>query len=804
MQSTDELLRALSLEEKASLVAGADFWHTQAIPHLGIPAILLADGPHGLRVNKGDSEAAGLNESHPATCFPTACSLAASFDRDLLREVGEALGEEAIEQNVSVVLGPGVNIKRHPLGGRNFEYFSEDPYLAGELAAAMINGTQSKGVGTSLKHFACNNQERARMLNDSIVDERSLREIYLQAFEIAVKKAQPWTVMTSYNKLNGTYASESPYLFTQVLRDEWGFKGLAETDWGATNDRVKAVAAGIDLEMPYSGPKNAQGIVAAVQAGELAEEALDACVKRVLHLLQKAVENPKGQPGDAAAHDALARKAAAQSAVLLKNNGVLPLSTAETWAVIGRFAEEPRYQGSGSSRVNPKKLTSVLDALREAAIPFEYAPGYHLDDAADSSAYLNAALQLAQEHENVLLFVGQPDAYEAEGYDRHGIMLPEVQEELIRQLTQVNPRAVVVLMAGGVLRMPWLEAAGAVLLLGLGGQAVGAAAVDLLSGKVNPSGKLAETFPFAVEDVPAAANFGDRWQTQYRESLFIGYRYVDAAGIKVRFPFGYGLSYTSFEYSDLQMEELDLYSDPRIELSLKVTNTGAVSGQEIVQVYVLSPQSTVFKAPKALRGFAKVFLEAGESKELRFTLGFRDFAYWDSGLTDWNLEPGSYQILVGASSQEIRLSANLELPGKAASMEADLREAAPEYYSVGPGWQPSEAGFRALYGKEIPEDTPQRGTIGMNTTLGDIEHTLIGKLIKSYGERTIRNMSPGDDEASRAARKAMAAMIYDMPLRSMTMNGVPGTVVDGLLDLLRGRVFSGLGSLLKSLFTRKA
>ncbi len=800
MKPIEELLEQLTLQEKASLLAGSDFWNTKAIPRLGIPAVTLADGPHGLRKHKGGSDVGGLNESLPATCFPTASCTAASFDRSLLQEIGAALAKEAIAQGVQVLLGPGVNLKRHPLGGRNFEYFSEDPLLAGELAAAMITGMQNQGVGASLKHFACNNQERARLLNESIVDERSLRELYLKAFEIAVKKAQPWTVMTSYNRLNGSYASESSYLFTEILRKTWGFEGLALTDWGANNNRVAGVAAGVDLEMPYSGPRNERAILAAVENGSLSLAAVDACVRRVLQLVEKADKSTMKPSVDWTVHDQLAARAAAESAVLLKNSGVLPLDPKEKWIVLGQFAEMPRYQGSGSSRVNPINLSSPLDALRASEIDFVYAPGYGLDDSAAQTDTLEQALKLAATGRPLVIFAGQPDSYESEGFDRRGLDLPSSQNALIESAAELNPQTVVVLMSGGVLRLPWLDKVAAVLYMGLGGQAVGTAAVDLLCGKVNPSGKLAETFPFNAEDMPADANFGERWQTQYREGLFIGYRYVDAAGIPVQFPFGFGLSYTNFVYSDLHLDAETLSEGQQLSIRFKLRNAGQAAGKESVQVYISSPQSTVFKAPKTLQDFDKVYLEPGESRELQFTLDPANFAFWNTNTNSWQVEPGEYQLQIAASSQDIRLQATFEVVTESFVQVPDLSQKAPAYYQLSPDWQVPLADFEALYGSEIPEPAIANDDYSMNTTLAEVEHTLIGKLIKRYGLRVIAQMNPGDDEAAQNARAAMHEMIYDMPLRSMTMNGVPGTVVEGILYLLQGKVFKGLGALLKTLF----
>ncbi|GAB3454756.1 glycoside hydrolase family 3 C-terminal domain-containing protein [Kineococcus endophyticus] len=677
-----ELLAELTVEEKAALLDGSDFWHTEPVERLGIPALMVTDGPHGLRKQAEGGDHLGLANSVPATCFPPAAGLASSWDVDLLRRVGEALGRETRAESVSVLLGPGVNMKRSPLCGRNFEYFSEDPVLAGDLAAALVEGVQSQGVGTSLKHFAANNQETQRMTVSADVDERTLREIYLTAFERVVTKAQPWTVMCSYNRINGVYASEDPWLLTDVLRGEWGFSGLVVSDWGAVNVREDGVRAGLDLEMPSSSGAGTQRILEAVSTGSLSTEDLDRAVLRVLELVEKA-RPALADPGtfDTDAHHALAREAALQSAVLLRNEDrILPLAAAGgTIAVVGEFARTPRYQGAGSSQVNPTRLDDALTALRaqfDGSRDVTFAPGYvpeaDPDDATGEAARALAAeaVDVARTADVVVLFLGLPASYESEGYDREHTNLPPEQLDLLDAVVAANPRTVVVLANGSVVNLePWQHTVPAVLEGWLGGQAGGAAVADLLSGVANPSGKLAETVPVNYRDNPTVGNFpGEHGHVRYGEGLLIGYRWYDAHSLPVAAAFGHGLSYTTFGYSDLRVET----RGNSVDVHVTITNTGDVAGSEVVQVYVADVDATVFRPDAELKGFARVTLEPGESREVAVELDERAFSFWHSATGRWVVEGGEFGIRVGASSRDVRLATTVTLPGDGVSVPLQL------------------------------------------------------------------------------------------------------------------------------------
>ena len=669
------LLSQLTLEEKAALLGGSDFWHTQPVERLGIPALMVTDGPHGLRKQAEGADHLGLNDSVPATCFPPAAGLASSWDLDLLRRVGEALGRETRAERVAVLLGPGVNMKRTPLCGRNFEYFSEDPVLAGDLAAAMVAGVQSQGVGTSLKHFAANNQETQRMTISADVDERTLREIYLTAFERVVKAAQPWTVMCSYNRINGVYASQDPWLLTRVLREEWGFTGLVVSDWGAVDAREEGVRAGLDLEMPSSGGTGTRRVLDAVAAGTLSEADVDRSVRRVLELVEKS-RAALADPGsfDVEAHHALAREAATRSAVLLKNDPagegpqaapLLPLAASGgTVAVVGEFARTPRYQGAGSSQVNPTRLDDALGALREqfaGAREVTFAAGYDPSSEDADAALVAEAVANAEAAEVVVLFLGLPASYESEGYDREHMNLPAAQLELLARVVAANPAVVVVLSNGSAVHLePWQSSVPAVLETWLLGQAGGGAVADLLTGAVNPSGKLAETIPVHYLDNPTIGNFpGEHGHVRYGEGLLIGYRWYDAHALPVAGAFGHGLSYTTFEYSGLRLAA----GADGLEVHVDVRNSGDVAGAEVVQVYVSDSESTVQRPQQELKGFARVCLEPGEGREVVLVLDERAFAFWHPVAGRWVVEGGEFGIRVGSSSRDIRLATTVTLPG---------------------------------------------------------------------------------------------------------------------------------------------
>lgn len=666
MQEIDALVRQMTLEEKASLCSGATAWTTKAIERLGIPSITVSDGPHGLRRPAREDELGGA--SIPATCFPTASALACSWDRDLVREVGRALGAEARALGVHVLLAPGINMKRTPLCGRNFEYFSEDPYLAGELAAAYVEGVQSAGVGTCVKHFAANNQETDRMTVSAEVSERALREIYLAAFRRVVQKARPWSIMCSYNRINGIYASQHRWLLTEVLRDEWGFDGVVFSDWGAVDDRVAGLAAGLDLEMPGPSPANDARIVEAVRSGRLDEAVLDRAVTRILRLLRRATEaaGPSGPP-DFEAHHRLARRAAASCMVLLKNDGgVLPLEPGRvaSVALLGRMAVAPSFQGGGSSRVNPRRVDSALEQWQKAApeMAVSYHQGYR-DDGAPDPELLRSAVEAARRADAAVVFVGLPDGVESEGYDRPDMELPPGHVALIRAVAEAQPRTAVVLHNGAPVTLAgWVERVPAVLLAGLAGQASGGAVVDVLLGRVNPSGKLAETYPRRLEDTPAFLNFpGEARRVVYGEGLFIGYRYYDTRGVEPMFPFGHGLSYTTFAYGPVALSRAQMRPGETLQVSLTVTNAGSRDGREVVQLYVRPRQARLARPVKELKGFASVTLAPGETKAVTFELTVEDFAYYDPAAGGWVAEPGVYDILVGASSRDIRGQASVHL-----------------------------------------------------------------------------------------------------------------------------------------------
>ncbi len=665
------LVSQMTLEEKCSLLSGQDFWHTQAIERLGIPAVMVSDGPHGLRKQNLEADHLGMNESIKAVCMPAACATAASFDRDLIRTMGEAIGSSCQHEELSVVLGPAVNIKRSPLCGRNFEYFSEDPYLAGEMSASFINGVQSKNVGTSIKHFAANNQEHRRMSSSSNVDERTLREIYFPAFETSVKKAQPWTVMCSYNRINGVYASEDPWLLTEVLRDEWGFEGYVVSDWGAVSTRAAGVKAGLDLEMPSSGGVNDRKVMQAVLKGHLDEKYVDLACERILRINYRYLENAKPEtPWDKEADHLLSAKIAGECMVLLKNEDkILPLSKEDDVAFIGEFAAKPRFQGGGSSHINCFKTTSAVEAAE--GLKVTYAQGYSIarDEATDEM--IAEAVAAAKNAKVAVIFAGLPDAYESEGYDRTHMAMPECQNKLIDAVADANPNTVVVLHNGSPVELPWIGKVKGILEAYLGGQAVGLATVNVLFGDVNPSGHLAETFPIKLSDNPSYLFYGgEKNDTDYREGIFVGYRYYDRKEMDVRFPFGHGLSYTDFEYVDLWLSSNEISDEETVTATVTVKNVGSRTGKTVVQLYVSDVQSTPIRPVRELKGFEKVELRPGETKQVTFTLDKRAFAYWNQEIHDWHVETGLFKIEIGQSSRDICLEETLvvnstvELPKK--------------------------------------------------------------------------------------------------------------------------------------------
>ena len=708
-----KIISEMTLEEKTALLSGKDFWHLKGVERLGIPEIMVTDGPHGLRKQAGTSDHLGLNASVPATAFPTAAATACSFDRELIYEMGEALGEMCQQEDVAVILGPGTNIKRSPLCGRNFEYFSEDPYLAGEMAAALILGVQSKNVGTSVKHFAMNNQETRRMSVSVLADERTKREIYLAPFETAIKKGKPWTVMCSYNKIGGVYSSENQWLLNDLLRGEWGFEGMTMTDWGACNDHIEGVRAGMDLAMPSLGDSADKQLADAVRDGVLDEKYVDEAVERVLNVIQKFTENRKKDPDFfLGAQHHQARKIARESAVLLKNDGVLPLKSKGKIAFIGAFAETPRYQGGGSSHINASEITSALQAVRSVA-KVEYAKGYSIDTDQVNPELQAEAVALAKKADVAVLFVGLTDAYESEGYDRSHMRMPENQNALIDAVCAVNDRVVVVLHNGSPVEMPWADKVGGILEMYLGGQAVGGATVDLLFGAVSPSGKLAETFPMHLEDNPSYLNFpGNGDQVEYREGIYVGYRWYDTRKMPVRWAFGYGLSYTQFEYSNLRVNKEKIAQGEGVRVAIDVKNVGHMGAKEVVQLYVHSAHNGAARPEQELKGFEKVYIAPGKTETVEFELNPRAFAYYESAIRDWYVEGGAYEIRIGASSRDIRAAKTIEVEaGKPIPVRVTMDTTFGDLMKI-PGsqpiLQPVMGGMTAQFGG-VPEDDSMSG-----------------------------------------------------------------------------------------------
>ncbi|MGB4458430.1 MAG: glycoside hydrolase family 3 C-terminal domain-containing protein, partial [Defluviitoga tunisiensis] len=645
-----------------SLCSGLDNWHTKPIERLGIPSIRMSDGPHGLR-----KEVPNQQTSVPSTCFPTAVTTASSWDRELIKQMGQAIAQECQAEEVDIILGPAINIKRSPLCGRNFEYFSEDPYLSSQLATAYIQAVQSMGVGTSLKHYAANNQEYRRFTIDETIDERTLREIYLSNFEGAVKEGKPWTVMCSYNRVNGILASENKYLLTEILKEEWGFEGFVVSDWGAVDERVEGIKAGLDLEMPSSYGIGDQKIIEAVKIGKLDEKELDQTVERLLKIIFKAVDNRKrGTTYDKQAHHKLARKIAGESMVLLKNqDNILPLKKEGTIAIIGAFAKKPRYQGGGSSHVNPTKLDNALEEIEklvQGKAKIIYEEGYNLDNDEMNQELIDKAKETAKKSNVAIIFAGLPDRYESEGYDRKHMKMPENHNKLIEEVSKVQPNTIVVLSNGAPVEIPWIDKVKGLLESYLGGQAGGGAVADILFGEVNPSGKLAETFPKKLSHNPSYLNFpGEGNKVEYREGVFVGYRYYDKKEIEPLFPFGYGLSYTTFEYTDISVDKKEITDKETIEVKVKVKNTGKVKGKEIVQLYIRDVESKVNRPEKELKGFEKIELAPGEEKTVTFKLDKRSFAYYNTEIRDWYVESGEFEILVGKSSKEIELKETVKV-----------------------------------------------------------------------------------------------------------------------------------------------
>ncbi|MCM8710754.1 glycoside hydrolase family 3 C-terminal domain-containing protein [Clostridium sp. SYSU_GA19001] len=788
------IIDKMTLEEKASLTSGKDFWQSMDIERLGINSMFLSDGPHGIRKQAKAADHLGFNPSLPATCFPTAATVANSWNEKLCMKIGEFLGEEAVAQKVNVLLGPGINMKRNPLCGRNFEYFSEDPYLAGKLAASYIKGIQSKGIAACVKHFCVNNQEERRMAIDTIVDERTLREIYLTAFEIAVKEGGVKTVMSSYNMLNGTYTNENMHIMQDILRKEWGFKGVVVTDWGGSNERVAGLIAGNELEMPTTAGETNAEVLNAIKSGKLKEEILNECIDRMLELIftTEEVYKKSVKEYDVKEHHSLAQYAAEESIVLLKNEeNILPISCGTRVAVIGDFAKNPRYQGAGSSIVNPTKLDNTLNCLKNTNfITVGYAQGFERYGK-KSDKLIKEACKLAAQAEVVLLYIGLDEATEAEGLDRQDMKIPQNQIDLLEAIYKVNTNIIAVISCGSAVEMPWISKVKGLVHAYLSGQAGAMAVLRVLCGEVNPSGKLAESYPLQYKDVPSSSNFPGKEKTvEYREALYIGYRYYDTADVEVLFPFGYGLSYTNFEYSDLKIE------NDKISFFLK--NTGKFSGAEVAQLYIGKSSDIVFRPKKELKGFKKVFLKPGEIKRVTINFDDKTFRYYNVLTDSWEEEPGEYNILVGSSSKDIKLFGVTSRKGTSAPAPYD-KNSLSSYFS-GKAANVDTMEFEALLGRKVPKSKWDKSKpLGYNDTVAQCQYAkglaarfafhiieFVYWFLKKIGKRSTANV--------------IMMSIYHMPFRGiarMTGGVFNMPMLDGLLMVVNGQFFKGLRHLLR-------
>ncbi|MDD3219056.1 MAG: glycoside hydrolase family 3 C-terminal domain-containing protein [Lachnospiraceae bacterium] len=792
-----EIIEKMTLEEKAAILSGKSEWQSRDIPRLNIPSIFCSDGPHGIRKQAGAGDHLGLNESLPATCFPTAATVANSWNEELAAKIGEALGEEASVQDVNILLGPGLNMKRSPFCGRNFEYFAEDPYLAGKMAAAYVKGIQSQGVFACPKHFAVNSQELRRMAMDSVLDERTLREIYLTGFEIAVKEGKAKTIMSSYNEVNGIYANENKHLLQDILRDEWGFDGIVVTDWGASNNHAKGVAAGSNLEMPVPGLDSAREVISAVNQGTLSQKELDTCVDDLLDAVFTLTENAKNKKNGFSQeqHHALARRAAEESAVLLKNTeNILPLAPKTKVALIGDFAVEPRYQGAGSSVVNATQVDTMEKKIAEYDLQVVGISRGYKRTGEEDAALKKAALDLAQNADVVLYCFGLDELSESEGLDRTHMRIPQNQIELLESLMKVNPQIVGVISAGSAIEMPWHNSCKAILHGYLYGQAGASAMLNLITGKVNPSGRLNETYPIRYEDTPAYRNFPSTERTaEYRESIFIGYRYYDTSKVRVQYPFGFGLSYTTFEYSDLQVEQ--------DQVTVTVSNTGEYDGAEVVQLYVGLPNAIVFRPQKELKGFQKVFIKAGDSVKVTIPFDDKTFRYWNVKTNHWEIEMGVYDIMVGASVSDIRLRGSLEVEGT--TNNYPYNPAVMQYYYTGLVQDISDAEFETLLGYPIPSGK-WSGELGLNDAICQMYYAKSGLARFVYGRLTA--MKEKSEEAGKPNLNIL--FIYNMPFRAlakMTGGMISMEMAEGMLTVVNGHFFKGMGKIIGGFFrNRKA
>ena len=787
-EKAKNIVKKLSIEQKAKLLTGEDFWHVHGVSDFGLEHIQMSDGPHGLRKQEGKVEKAGMNDAVPATCFPAAVTMACSFDRELMYEVGMALGEQCLHENISILLGPGVNHKRSPLCGRNFEYFSEDPVLSGELAAEFVNGVQSKGVGTSLKHFAVNNQEYGRMHADSVVDERTLREIYLKQFEIIVKKSQPYTIMGAYNKLNGTFCCENRTLLDTIAREEWGFKGVFVSDWGAMNDPIESFNNGLDLEMPGVCKGADRRVLEAIRKGKFSPDTLDRIAERQVNLLLKAKQKskPEFSEGKERYRLDIAQKVLEESAVLLKNEGILPINKNQKIAVIGRFAKEPRFQGSGSSKINPIEKDNFCEALQKSGIAFDYADGYEMDGSTND-VLLQKASNIAKGKDCVIVFAGLPDSFESEGYDRKNIELPEGHNALICNVAKCNQNIIVVLQSGSVISMPWLNQTKAVLHTFLGGCQSGIATMRLLYGDVNPSGKLAESYPFKLKDSPCAPWYLDNDKIcEYREGIYTGYRYYDSANISVQFPFGFGLSYTEFAYTSLSVTK----SQDDIHVAFDIRNIGKRTGKEIAQIYVGHNQPTIFKAKKELKDFVKVELEPGETKHISIVLKQDSFAYFNTNIHKWHVESGMYSIMVGSSSAEIRLKDEIYIEGDDSVVVPNYHDVAEIYYHPEKIHTVTQEDFAVILGHQVPTKQKVKKPYTWNVTVNELaESSRFYHFITPLFQKVVNRFTKDDKDMGDTA----AAVAFDTPIRAFGMvGGMSRDTIDGLVAIINGHIIKGI------------
>lgn len=877
---SQQLVRKLTLEERIALLSGGDFWHTLDLKEKGLPSIMLTDGPHGLRKQNETADHLGIANSVPATCFPTAAATACSYDPELLSEMGEALGEECQVNDVSVILGPGVNIKRNPLCGRNFEYFSEDPYLAGCLGSGIVKGLKKKNVGASIKHFLANNQEKGRMVSNSVVDERALREIYLPAFEWIVKDADPATIMCAYNKVNGTFCCENKYFMTDILRDEWGFRGLVLSDWGAMNDRVSALRAGCDLEMPSSNGCNGRKLLEAVHSGQIKEEEITRSAERVAAMILRTTKEEKDSLEDTATENAeniknyeniestenienteinadnvenvvkeekvgkdnanrsgrhqytqsnhqLARKIARESAVLLKNDNMLPLRPENKILVIGEFAYRPRYQGAGSSQIHPIRNNCLCDELKRKHVVFDYEKGYDASTGETTDILISQAVEKAKTAKYVVIMAGLPSPYESEGFDRKDLSLPPAHNLLIQKVAEVNSKVCVVLSTGGAVLLPWKNQVSAILNMYLAGQNSGGAIYDLLFGTCSPCGKLAETYPEHLQDVPSLRWFNTEGKTvPYCESIYVGYRYYDTVEMKVVYPFGYGLTYTTFSYDSVKMSSNEItYTEKEaalltcetehvLEAEITITNTGNMVAKEIVELYVHAPEQKEFHPVHELRGFSKIELEPGQTGTVRIPLSGRAFAYYNSKWNKWQIAKGEYDIEIGASSRDIRLREKVQVAIDDSERDMDKivnfrsrqleqkKEKKSRFpgYNLKPGMQlhVHRVDFEQLLGTQIPSDPPVR-PFTVNSTLGDIKVHWFGRMLnrKMY-EQAEAAYATQDKKSSQTFCLMLDAMFADLPLRALgLMSGgvLSPDQVDGIVLVLNGHFFKGLQKL---------